>query len=106
MPKDHARKTQLASLKTTYGVKHVDAIALLDHPDAQERTLLCQLIASHRDVTTYRDALARHEQYRAAAAVFYEDWDDLDGCDCGYATEEGRFHCCDCGAGHEYACVC
>ncbi|GAA3760806.1 hypothetical protein GCM10022402_43310 [Salinactinospora qingdaonensis] len=32
MPIDHARKNQLNAIKDAYGVKHADAIALLDPP--------------------------------------------------------------------------
>ncbi|MGK4586235.1 hypothetical protein [Kitasatospora sp. HPMI-4] len=107
MPINHTRKTQLAALKSTYGVKHADAIALLDHPDEYQRAALCNVLANTPGVNTYKDAVAHlAEQDRAWAAAMQDEWDDLENCDCGYPLDEGRFHCCDCGAGHEYHCVC
>ncbi|MET8704175.1 hypothetical protein ABZW10_35795 [Kitasatospora sp. NPDC004723] len=107
MPINHTRKIRLTELKTAYGVKHADAIALLDHPNEYERAALCSLLANTPGITTYKDALARLAgQDRALGATVEEDWDDPDACDCGYPLDEGRYHCCDCGAGHEYHCVC
>jgi hypothetical protein len=63
MPKNHARKNDLSHLKTSYGVKHTDAIALLEH-DVDERERLCQYLAEYIDITTYKDAVdyLRQEQ--------------------------------------------
>lgn len=57
MPKDHARKKALAGLKNELGVKHADAIALLDHPDADERETLHEYLATYVDISTYREAV-------------------------------------------------
>ncbi|MFB6726747.1 hypothetical protein ACFCV3_41640 [Kribbella sp. NPDC056345] len=64
MPKNHARKNQLAALKTQLGVKHVDAIALLDHPDTDDRDALEEILSVYVDVTTYKDAVAVLEDKR------------------------------------------
>jgi hypothetical protein len=64
MPKNHARKNQLAALKDQLGVKHADAIALLDHPDPDDRVLLCEYLDTYADITTYKDAVAFLEQER------------------------------------------
>jgi hypothetical protein len=64
MPKNHARKNQLAVLKTELGIKHADAIALLDHPDAGERYALCEYLATYAGIDTYKDAVAYLEQER------------------------------------------
>lgn len=55
MPKDHARKKALATVKELYGVKHADAIALLESDDCED---LCDLLDTYSDVNTYRDAVA------------------------------------------------
>ncbi|MFD7867818.1 hypothetical protein [Streptomyces sp. NPDC059783] len=64
MPKDHARKKALAAIKDSYGVKHADAIALLDHPDAGERETLERYLAEYIDINTYGEAVdyLRQEQ--------------------------------------------
>ncbi|BBG20736.1 hypothetical protein RVR_P1122 (plasmid) [Actinacidiphila reveromycinica] len=64
MPKNHARKKALADLKDELGIKHADAIALLDHPDADERDTLVEYLETYIDITTYRDAVdyLRQEQ--------------------------------------------
>lgn len=36
MPKEHARKKELADLKETFGVRHHEAIAILDDPHRDE----------------------------------------------------------------------
>lgn len=64
MPKNHARKNQLAELKDELGVKHADAIALLEHPDDGERTILAEYLSAYTDITTYKDAVAYLEQER------------------------------------------
>ncbi len=57
MPKDHARKNDLAHLKESLGIKHTDAIALLEHPDADERATLHEYLATYVDINTYREAV-------------------------------------------------
>jgi hypothetical protein len=57
LPKNHARKNSLADLKAELGIKHSDAIALLDHPDQGERDTMEQYLAEYIDITTYREAL-------------------------------------------------
>lgn len=57
MPKNHARKQALAELKDELGIKHADAIALLDHPDGDEREQLAQYLAEYIDINTYREAV-------------------------------------------------
>lgn len=57
MPKNHARKKALASLKAELGIKHADAIALLDHPDADEQDTLERYLAEYADINTYREAV-------------------------------------------------
>lgn len=64
MPKSHARKKTLASFKEELGIKHADAIALLDHPDPHERATLAEYLATYVDITTYREAVAYLEQER------------------------------------------
>jgi hypothetical protein len=64
MPKDHARKKALASLKEELGIKHADAIALLDHPDPDERQTLAEYLAEYIDINTYAEAVAYLEQER------------------------------------------
>ncbi|MFD6401188.1 bifunctional DNA primase/polymerase [Nocardia sp. NPDC060249] len=58
MPIDHARKNELAALKTRLEIKHHDAIALLDHPDPDERETLCYYLETFEWITTYDEALA------------------------------------------------
>lgn len=57
MPKQHARKKALTALKDELGIKHACAIALLDHPDADERETLERYLEEYADITTYREAL-------------------------------------------------
>ncbi|WP_405015776.1 hypothetical protein OHV05_00735 [Kitasatospora sp. NBC_00070] len=111
MPKDHARKSALAAIKSTYKLTHTDAIALLDHPDKGERILLRDIFEGNEDITTYKAAVDLLAQRRSAADS--ADTDEHDehladfdfGCEaCGYVVE--GFHCCDCDADHEYACAC
>ncbi|MDW4910433.1 hypothetical protein RB628_35180 [Streptomyces sp. ADMS] len=110
MPKKHARKKELTGLKETFGVRHHDAIAILDDPRRDE---LRQVLAENQDLTTY-----------AAAAEILELPEDMPAapCDCELCTaplDEPReyscencgffgtgFHCCECGADHEYHCDC
>ncbi len=113
MPKNHARKSALAAIKSTYKLTHTDAIALLDHPDAAEHGLLCQILEGREGITTYKaavDLLAQQRNARAGATTEKHEDDPADfdfdfGCEgCGYVID--GFHCCDCGADHEYACAC
>ncbi|MFB7359701.1 hypothetical protein [Streptomyces gardneri] len=64
MPKNHARKKALADLKVELGIKHSCAIALLDHPDADEQGTLERYLAEYVDITTYKEAVdfLRREQ--------------------------------------------
>ncbi|MGQ4733504.1 hypothetical protein ACUN3E_38320 [Streptomyces sp. Ju416(a)] len=65
MPKNHARKNDLAAIKDELGVKHACAIALLDHPDAYERETLERYLAEYIDINTYGEALAYLRQEQA-----------------------------------------
>lgn len=64
MPKDHARKKELASLKDELGIKHADAIALLDHPDPDEHHILVDYLTTYADINTYREAVDYLTQQR------------------------------------------
>ncbi|MFC8981028.1 hypothetical protein ACFU3J_08335 [Streptomyces sp. NPDC057411] len=64
MPKNHARKKALADIKDELGIKHTCAIALLDHPDADERAILERYLAEYIDINTYREAVDYLEQER------------------------------------------
>ncbi|MFE0107080.1 hypothetical protein [Streptomyces sp. NPDC059009] len=64
MPKNHARKKALASLKDELGIKHSCAIALLDHPDPDERATLVEYLDTYVDINTYREAVDYMEQER------------------------------------------
>jgi hypothetical protein len=64
MPKNHARKKALADLKAELGIKHACAIALLDHPDPDERETLERYLAEYVDINTYREAVDYLEQER------------------------------------------
>ncbi|MDX3232856.1 hypothetical protein [Streptomyces sp. ME19-01-6] len=57
MPKNHARKKALASFKNHLGVKHADAVALLDHPNPDEREMLVEYLETYVDINTYREAV-------------------------------------------------
>jgi hypothetical protein len=57
MPKNHARKIALSGLKDSLGIRHADAVALLDHPDADERATLREYLATYVDINTYRGAV-------------------------------------------------
>ncbi|MFD4050154.1 hypothetical protein ACFWSF_32170 [Streptomyces sp. NPDC058611] len=94
MPKDHARKKALATVKNMYGVKHADAIALLDSDDCED---LCDLLATYTDVTTYREAVE-------ALAARRADPRNQTLCeDCGWTV---GMTCPECakGCGCEYQC--
>lgn len=64
MPKNHARKKALADLKAELGIKHQDAVLLMDHPDEDERETLERYLAEYIDINTYREAVdyLRQEQ--------------------------------------------
>lgn len=64
MPKNHARKKALADLKAELDIKHACAIALMDHPDEDERETLERYLEEYVDITTYREAVdyLRQEQ--------------------------------------------
>lgn len=94
MPKDHARKKALASVKDMYGVKHTDAIALLDSDDCEE---LCGLLATYADVTTYREAVAALDAQRKDPA------NQLLCEDCGWTVGQVCPECAK-GCGCEYQC--
>ncbi|MFB8023939.1 hypothetical protein ACFC36_35800 [Streptomyces rubiginosohelvolus] len=106
MPKNHARKNQLAAIKDSYGVKHTDAIALLDHPDDDERHTMMGYLAEYLDISTYADALAflRQEQADPRNQVMCETcgWTfgmvcpECPGCGCYNGQCSGWRH-------HEYA---
>lgn len=55
------RKKALATIKDLYGVKHTDAIALLESDDCEE---LCDLLHTYSDVNTYQEAVAVLEARR------------------------------------------
>ncbi|MFI2620487.1 hypothetical protein [Streptomyces sp. NPDC018584] len=65
MPKNHARKKALAALKGELGIKHACAIALLDHPDADERNLLERYLEEYADINTYGEAVEHLRQEQA-----------------------------------------
>ncbi|MEU4507588.1 hypothetical protein [Streptomyces sp. NPDC024089] len=103
MPKNHARKKALASLKAELGVKHTDAIALLDHPDADERETLEQYLAEYIDINTYREAVdyLRQQQADPRNQVMCErcGWTNgmvcpecEKGCGCEYECTGSRHH--------------
>lgn len=58
MPKNHARKAALAGLKAELGIKHADAIAVLNHPDEGERETIAQYLVEYSDINTYAEAVA------------------------------------------------
>lgn len=127
MPKDHARKKALASIKDLYGVKHADAIALLESDDREE---LCDLLDTYSDVNTYREAVevleARRNDPRNQIMCEKCDWTygmicpECPGCGCyngrcsgwrhgeyqaemdaatGEYDPDAGVYCFDCGAG-------
>lgn len=98
MPKNHARKNQLAAIKDSYGVKHADAIALLDHPDDDERHTMMGYLAEYLDISTYADALAflRQEQADPRNQVLCETCGWLMGMICPECAK---------GCGCEYECT-
>ena len=98
MPKNHARKKALADLKGELGIKHTCAIALLDHPDADERDTLEQYLAEYIDIDTYGEAVdyLRQEQADPRNQLLCED--------CGWTN---GMVCPECakGCGCEYQCT-
>jgi len=123
MPKNHARKKALADLKDELGIKHACAIALLDHPDADERETLERYLAEYVDINTYREAVEylRQEQNNPRNQLLCETcgWTngmvcpECPGCGCyndqcsgwrhhEYAHEDDDYDpngCPECGAG-------
>ncbi|MGW4788595.1 hypothetical protein [Streptomyces sp. NPDC004230] len=124
MPKNHARKKALVDLKDELGIKHADAIALLDHPNADERDTLVEYLETYVDINTYREAIAclRQEQNDPRNQVMCRDcgWTygmvcpECPGCGCyndqcsgwrhhEYAREDDSdydpYGCPECGAG-------
>lgn len=95
MPKDHARKKALATVKDLYGVKHVDAIALLESDDCEE---LCALLGTYSDVTTYQEAVAVLEARRNDPA------NQVMCRDCGWTNGMSCPECAK-GCGCEYDCT-
>ncbi|MEU8526458.1 hypothetical protein AB0C77_12800 [Streptomyces sp. NPDC048629] len=97
MPKNHARKKALADLKDELGIKHTCAIALLDHPDPDERDTLERYLAEY-DIGTYREAVdyLRQEQADPRNQVMCRD--------CGWTY---GMVCPECakGCGCEYDCT-
>ncbi|MFE4205453.1 hypothetical protein ACFRSX_31040 [Streptomyces goshikiensis] len=83
MPKNHARKKALADLKDGLGIKHTCAIALLDHPDADEQETLERYLAEYVDINTYREAVdcLRQEQADPRNQVLCET--------CGWTKRDG-----------------
>ncbi|MGW5974460.1 hypothetical protein [Streptomyces sp. NPDC055186] len=77
MPKDHARKKAPASVKDLYGVKHTDAIALLESDDSES---LCFLLAMYPNVTTYREAV---DALAANRRRYYEEYGPTPCPECG-----------------------
>ncbi|MGW5529424.1 hypothetical protein [Streptomyces xanthochromogenes] len=57
MPKMAAKKKKLTNLKNALGIKHACALALLDHPDADERETLERYLAEYVDINTYSEAV-------------------------------------------------
>ncbi|WP_329126102.1 hypothetical protein [Streptomyces sp. NBC_01353] len=98
MPKNHARKNALADLKDELGIKHACAIALLDHPDADERDTLERYLEEYVDINTYKEAVdyLRQQQNDPANQVMCER--------CGWTY---GMVCPECakGCGCEYECT-
>jgi rubrerythrin len=106
MPKNHARKKELADLKNTFGVRHHDAIAIFDDPRRDE---LRQVLIDYSDIRTYAAAVEvlelPHPHYMYELGVDEPDEPKEYICDhCGFFG--AGFHCCECGADHEYRCAC
>lgn len=98
MPKNHARKKALADIKAELGIKHTCAIALLDHPDPDERDTLVEYLETYVDINTYREAVdfLRQEQNDPRNQVMCRD--------CGWTY---GMVCPECakGCGCEYQCT-
>ncbi|MFB7592338.1 hypothetical protein [Streptomyces sp. NPDC056169] len=92
MPKNHARKKELADLKAELGIKHTCAIALLDHPDPDETQMLVEYLETYSDISTYKEAVdfLRQEQNNPLSQILCEkcDWTvgmacpECPGCGC------------------------
>ncbi|MCY0947294.1 hypothetical protein [Streptomyces antarcticus] len=94
MPKDHARKKSLSTIKDSYGVKHTDAIALLESEDCEE---LCDLLATYSDVRTYQEAVTALQNRRD------DPRNQLLCEDCGWTVGDVCPECAK-GCGCEYSC--
>jgi hypothetical protein len=98
MPKNHARKKTLADLKVELGIKHACAIALLDHPDPDERETLVEYLEAYVDINTYREAVdyLRQEQNDPRNQILCERCGWTNGMVCPE---------CEKGCGCEYDCT-
>lgn len=96
MPKDHARKKALATIKDLYSVKHADAIALLDHPDSDERETLERFLSEYVDINTYREAVdyLRQQQADPRNQILCETCDWLVGMVCPECPGCGCYNSC------------
>lgn len=94
MPKDHARKKSLSAIKDLYGVRHTDAIALLESEDCEE---LCGLLATYSDVRTYQEAVTALQDRRN------DPRNQLLCEDCGWLAGDVCPECAK-GCGCEYNC--
>ncbi|MFE4915842.1 hypothetical protein ACFRCX_30525 [Streptomyces sp. NPDC056652] len=98
MPKNHARKKALANLKVELGIKHADAISLLDHPNDNERETLAEYLETYVDINTYKEAVdyLRREQNDPRNQIMCRD--------CGWTY---GMVCPECakGCGCEYECT-
>ncbi|MFR9675763.1 hypothetical protein [Streptomyces sp. TR02-1] len=133
MPKQHARKKQLAAIKAECGVKHHEAAKILDELDAEEMNEVCEALREYEDITTLDEALAfvRDPRRQVMCDVCGWTWGmvcpECPGCGCysgectgwrhhEYAEEDPDFEPedeCECGfvgdlenPAHVYNCVC
>ncbi|MFI8451553.1 hypothetical protein [Streptomyces erythrochromogenes] len=93
MPKDHARKKALATIKGLYGLKHTDAIAFLE---SEDREALCYLLDFHPQATRYRKAVDFLTNIRSS----YEYVDPTPCPECGW-EDGGPYGTCVCYNGEE-----
>lgn len=98
MPKMAAKKKKLTTLKSELGIKHACALALLDHPDPDERETLYEYLKAYSDITTYREAVdyLRQQQNDPANQIMCR----LCGWTYGMVCPE-----CATGCGCEYECT-
>ncbi|MFI7278530.1 hypothetical protein [Streptomyces sp. NPDC049879] len=97
----HARKRDLAALKTSLGIKHADAVALLDHPDVGERQALTGYLATYTTIRTYQDAVAclRRQQHAPPGGGDRAVWVPGDYYDSMDEEDPYGMGCYECGAG-------